>query len=426
MDIRKILILGGGISGSSAAYYLTKKGYKVTIIERERIGGLCVTDEKGGVKYEFGPHILYASDEMPSFELFHKLIPEFKPIKYFPKQSMDGEITDLATFPITVANVLKLPKEDQVKAIEELYHVNLDNPCYDSFERYIISRVGKTMYDYCYKNYNRKQWGMEPGEMDSEWARFRNFYLRSGDFGMFGDKWQGHPGTYNPFFERLTKGVEIIYDNVTDVELDRDQIKSIKGRKDKYEADVIISTLPIDFIIGENDSLLYRGIVKLYYLLKGKSGLPTYLTTFPNHYPWTRITDYELQTELGSPDTIISFAIPHSSLEKELNITDWANEADSFISSKLKKEVQERWTINHNYVYPVSSGEMLKRYNNMIKYVSEIKNLITFGRLGLYSYISMCTAADQAKKIADNLEVLLDMNADNRYGFYKELRSTLS
>ena len=31
---KKILVLGGGVAGSSMAYYLTEKGYDVTVIER--------------------------------------------------------------------------------------------------------------------------------------------------------------------------------------------------------------------------------------------------------------------------------------------------------------------------------------------------------------------------------------------------------
>lgn len=37
-----ILVLGGGVAGSSMAYYLTEKGYTVTVIEKNsRVGGLA-------------------------------------------------------------------------------------------------------------------------------------------------------------------------------------------------------------------------------------------------------------------------------------------------------------------------------------------------------------------------------------------------
>lgn len=421
-----VLVLGGGISGCTVAYLLKEKGYSVRILEKESIGGLCRTQNMGGIYYEFGPHICYASENTAAYDIFHKLLPEFKYIKYFPKQSMDGEIFNLATFPITVANVLKLPEEDRVKAIEELYHVNLEAPRYDNFEEYIISRVGKTMYEYCYKNYNKKQWGLDPQNMDSEWAKFRNFYLRSGDYGMFGDLWQGHPGDYNPFFNRLTENIEIIYDTVEKIIYEGQHISEVMTQKGRYTADIIISTLPIDAVLNRNDELDYRGITKLFYLLKGDSGLPTYLCTFPNHYSWTRITDYGLQAEQNNENSLISFAIPHSSKERELNFREWIDEADCFVQNKLKKEILERRISNFNYVYPISSGAMLRKYDELIKNVSEVDNLVTFGRLGLYSYISMCTAINQANNVVENLSNVLKMGCDERYQYYKKLRERLS
>ena len=424
---KNVLVLGGGISGCSVAYYLTRKGYDVSIIEQaDHVGGLCSSYEYGGVNYEFGPHICYASDNTASYELFHKLIPEFKPIKYFPKQSMDGKVTNLATFPITVANVLHLPDEEKVKAIEELYHVNLDKPQYDTFENYIISRVGQTMYEYCYKNYNKKQWALDPKDMDSEWATYRNFFLRSGDYGMFGDKWQGHPEDYNPFFRRLIDGVKIIQDRIISIEYEERTVQRVKGEKNSYSADYYISTLPLDMALGEKDSLQYRGITKLYYLLKGQSGFPTYLCTFPNNYCWTRITDYVLQAEQNCDNSLISFAVPHSSTDTDLDIVAWKKEAEVFIKDELNMEVLDNFHINQNYVYPISSAEMLKKYNSFISKACEISNLLTFGRLGLYAYISMCTAVDQASNISEHFEELIAMDKGGRLGFYMDLRRVLS
>lgn len=430
--MKTVLILGGGISGLSLAYYLNMKGdYDITVIEKERIGGLCATDNMDGIMYEFGPHICYAKENTPAYELFHKLIPEFKYIKYFPKQSMDGEIDDLATFPVTVENVLKLPETDRIKAIEELYHVNLDKPDYSNFESYVISRVGKTMYEYCYKNYNRKQWGLEPSNMDSEWARFRNFYLRSGDYGMFGEQWQGHPGSYNLFFERLSKNIRIIYDEVKNIIFDcggdnQKRVSRVITNSKEYKADIVVSTLPIDFILGHSDELQYRGITKLFYELENSSGLPTYLCTFPNNYVWTRITDYVLQAEQECDNSLISFAIPHSSTDKNLSFSEWEEEAERFIIKKLHKKIINKAIINYDYVYPVSSGDMLRRYNEMIEQVSQTRNLITFGRLGLYSYISMCTAVNQAATVADSIQEYERMTFDERLEFYKKLREELS
>ena len=53
-------MLGGGVAGASIAYYLTDKGFDVTIVEKNsRVGGLARTCSYAGHPYEFGPHIWF-------------------------------------------------------------------------------------------------------------------------------------------------------------------------------------------------------------------------------------------------------------------------------------------------------------------------------------------------------------------------------
>ena len=55
----KIIIIGTGVAGSVMADMLTKKGHKITLIEKDnKPGGMCKSYYKGGFTYEYGPHIL--------------------------------------------------------------------------------------------------------------------------------------------------------------------------------------------------------------------------------------------------------------------------------------------------------------------------------------------------------------------------------
>jgi protoporphyrinogen/coproporphyrinogen III oxidase len=54
--LRKALIIGGGISGLSAAYYLSKAGIRPTLLERKpRVGGVIQTSVQQGCVLEAGP-----------------------------------------------------------------------------------------------------------------------------------------------------------------------------------------------------------------------------------------------------------------------------------------------------------------------------------------------------------------------------------
>ncbi len=53
---RKVLIVGGGISGLSAAYYLSKAGIRPTLVEKApEVGGVIRTSVQQGCVLEAGP-----------------------------------------------------------------------------------------------------------------------------------------------------------------------------------------------------------------------------------------------------------------------------------------------------------------------------------------------------------------------------------
>src|SRR5271170_5676238 len=57
----KVIIVGGGVSGLSAAYYLSKAGIRPTVIERTRLGGVIKTDRLHGCLLEGGPDSFLAT-----------------------------------------------------------------------------------------------------------------------------------------------------------------------------------------------------------------------------------------------------------------------------------------------------------------------------------------------------------------------------
>src|SRR5262249_58557437 len=55
-DVRDTVIIGGGISGLSTAYYLARNGARATIVEsRPRLGGVIQTEHVDGCTIEAGP-----------------------------------------------------------------------------------------------------------------------------------------------------------------------------------------------------------------------------------------------------------------------------------------------------------------------------------------------------------------------------------
>lgn len=73
MATKKALVLGGGISGLTAAYELSKK-YDVILIEKdERVGGWIETRREHGYLFEKGPRTFPASRSRPLLEIAKEL-----------------------------------------------------------------------------------------------------------------------------------------------------------------------------------------------------------------------------------------------------------------------------------------------------------------------------------------------------------------
>ena len=56
-----IVVLGGGVAGLAAGYYLSRADYSVTVVEKAPVvGGLCASFESNGFTLDHGPHKLYS------------------------------------------------------------------------------------------------------------------------------------------------------------------------------------------------------------------------------------------------------------------------------------------------------------------------------------------------------------------------------
>lgn len=425
--MKNIVVLGGGLAGCALSYLLKEEGYNVLIVEKEDdVGGLCRTRELGGINYEFGPHILYAEFGSREKKFFQKFL-DIKMRRFFPQLSIDGELDDLCDFPVTVVNALRLPKDERNRAIEELYEVNLDKPSYKNFQEYVISRVGPTMYKYFFENYNKKQWGIDPADMDVEWARFRNLSLQKNGLGMFGNKWQGHPESYHKLFSKLTDNIEIIKARVINTSRNKKHIDHIITDLGVVKGDFYISTIPIEQLFGTSKLLPYRGIVKCFYLLDAHHAMDSYVTTFPNNYSFTRIIDYRQQSMQRHKYSLISFAFPFNSFQSDsASIDKLQGEAEKFIMRKLKVRIVDSTHVIKRHVYPISSFHNIRLFKGLLRRLSEYDNIISVGRLGLYSYISMDTCVNQCFRILDIFRDWGKRGINRRTKSYEGIRKRLA
>ena len=141
---KRVVILGGGLSGCMMAYLLRRKGDDVTIIEKNPwIGGLCKTFQAGANKYEFGPHVVH-TDKPHITEIVTRLTP-LQETQFAVRSCPFNRIDRLFDYPLTVSNILRLDNAEDI--IWELYRLNPEQLDRSSFESYVISMIGPTLYN---------------------------------------------------------------------------------------------------------------------------------------------------------------------------------------------------------------------------------------------------------------------------------------
>jgi UDP-galactopyranose mutase len=341
------LIVGSGFYGSICANELTKKGYKVCVVEnRNHIGGNCYTSNRDGINvHEYGPHIFHTSNE----EVW-KWINQFVSFNDFtlrPVANYKGEIYSLPFNMWTFSKLWNITHPDQAKRMIQLQSEHIKDP--KNLEEQAIKLVGVDVYEKLIKGYTSKQWRKDPKELPKEIIK-RLPVRFTYDNNYFNDKYQGIPiGGYTQIFEKLLEGIE--------VRLNTDYFKDELPEHDK-----VIYTGPIDkFFNYEHGELEYKTTRFEHVLLKDDDYQGTAMMNYTDiDIPFTRVIEYKHFEKTESPVTWLSYEYP---IEYKPNITE--------------------------PMYPVNDKENNEKYLKYKKESDKLEKIYFGGRLAEYKYYDM-------------------------------------
>jgi len=176
-----ITVLGGGPAGLAVGYYARKKGIPFTLYEAgDRIGGNCITLEKGGFLFDSGAHRLHDQDPEVTGELQRLLGEDLQEI-FVPSHIYHrGKFID---FPLSPLNLVKnLGSFFFVGAALDLARSRLRPGKPDgSFRQYALWTYGKKITDLFLKDYSGKLWGASWDRLSAEVAgkRLKGLNLRT-------------------------------------------------------------------------------------------------------------------------------------------------------------------------------------------------------------------------------------------------------
>lgn len=424
--MNKILILGGGVAGSSLAHYLKLKNYDITIIDiNKQAGGLARTCYYAGHPYEFGPHIWFwpGGFEDPInntiYELSdHKLFYiDRKLNSYIEKDKSRYK------YPIHYSDIENMPEKEQIykefmsnrDGNKKLIEGQLPTIGDCTFKEYFSSAIGDILYNKFMSNYTHKMWNIPGSELQTSmvWAdRFKHAYSKDakGNKGIKGYdpikfeehtlgkgiKFQVYPEQgWNIIWNRMTEGCTFIQDEVMQIyDESKDAYILLKGG-DKYhfkDYKYVINTIDIDKLWGKND-LPYTGRMMIPLLL------PDLKLAFPEgieslHYSGaefqTRVTEMKIITKYESKDTLILIEVPvlpGSEVSFPLNTIEYAKENNLF----------------YDRAYPQQSKEAFAKFDAYIEKGKVIKNLIHCGRHAEFKYWGMPETVNSAYQLSKTL-----------------------
>lgn len=260
---KDILIVGAGIAGLTTAYLLIEKGFKVTLVEKEKeVGGLARTFKYNEFFFDIGPHRFYTP--MADVLAFIKRILREDYIT-IPRKSAVWMFNKYYDWPLKSYSLIKFPPHILFKILMDLVFKKKQRG--ENFEDYILGKYGKTLYKIFFRPYTKKFFSQNPDKIHSDWAKesivraiidkrirmdnlFQTIKSALTQFSLE-IKFIYPESGIGDFCYKLKKRIQekggkiITNAEVTDIKLNKDKITSITINKKKIFPSKLIWTAPI-------------------------------------------------------------------------------------------------------------------------------------------------------------------------------------
>ena len=349
------LIVGAGFAGATVAERLAgHAGKKVLICDkRPHIGGNAFDhyNEHGILIHRYGPHIFHTN----SAEVFGYLsrFTDWRPYQHRVLASVDGQLVPI---PINLDTINQLYGTQFTSLELEAFFASVAEPRspLKTSEDVIVSRVGRELYEKFFRNYTRKQWGLDPSELDAS-VTARVPVRTNRDDRYFTDAYQAMPlQGYTRMFERMLDhpNIRVLLNS------DYREIKTVVPHKE------LIYTGPVDeyfdYCYGK---LPYRSLRFEWETRDAAVAQSAPVVNYPNDHLYTRVTEFKYLSGQEHPKTTLVYEYP-------------TDEGDPY--------------------YPVPTTANAALYAKYQALANESPGVQFLGRLGTYKYYNMDQVVAQA------------------------------
>ena len=298
------LIVGAGFAGSVLAERLAAEhGARILLIDRRNhVGGNAYDEpnEAGILYHKYGPHIFHTNAE-PVVEYLSRFT-EWRPYEHRVLASVRDQLVPIPINRTTLNTLFDAGLESDEAAAE--YLAGRAEPVEEivTSEDVVVNAVGRELYELFFRGYTRKQWGLDPSELDkSVTARIPT--RTNLDDRYFADAFQAMPKQgYTAMFEKMLANPLIERRLGTDY----------RDIRDTVEFDHLVFTGPIDeyfdFRFGK---LPYRSLKFDHHTIDQAQFQAVGTVNYPaEDVPYTRISEYKHLTGQVHPQTSITYEYP--------------------------------------------------------------------------------------------------------------------
>src|SRR5579875_1282939 len=349
------LSVGAGFAGSVLAERLaTQLDARVLIIDkRNHIAGNAYDyyNDAGILVHKYGPHIFHTNSEKV-FDYLSRFTA-WRPYEHRVLSSVDGQLLPM---PINLDTLNRLYGLQLTCQDVDIFLSSLATPRAQikTSEDVVVSKVGKDLYEKFFRNYTRKQWGLDPSELDAS-VTSRVPVRNTRDDRYFTDRFQAMPAHgYTRMFENLLDHPNIRIMLNTDYNAIKDEVRFRE----------LIFTGPVneyfDYCYGR---LPYRSLRFEHQTVDRPQYQAAPVVNYPNEHAYTRITEFKYLTGQEHSKTSIVFEYPRA-------------EGDPY--------------------YPIPQPKNAELYQKYKAMADALPNVHFVGRLGTYKYYNMDQVVAQA------------------------------
>ena len=353
------LIVGAGFAGSVLAERLASQhGARILLIDRRsHVGGNAYDEpnEAGILYHKYGPHIFHTNSDQVVDYLSQ--FTKWRPYEHRVRALVRDQLVPIPINRTTINQLYGLDLKSDEDAAAFL--ASRAEPVADiqTSEDVVINTVGRELYELFFRGYTRKQWGLDPSQLDKQ-VTSRIPTRTNTDDRYFTDTFQAMPlEGYTRMFEKMLDHPLIERSVGTDFRDLKDHAHQI--------ADHIIYTGPIDeYFDYRFGQLPYRSLKFDHRTLAEEQHQPVAVVNYPDEaVPYTRVSEYKHLTGQQSPVTTITYEYPSA-------------EGDPY--------------------YPIPRAENQALYKRYEALADEAGDVTFVGRLATYRYYNMDQIVGQA------------------------------